>query len=40
MKSVGVLWGACSREVLDGNFDELVEDVPSLIRALRDAMGD
>lgn len=40
MKSVGVLWGACSREVLDGNFDELVEDVPSLIKALRDAMGD
>lgn len=40
MKSVGVLWGAGGRKTLDGNFDELVDDVPALIVALRGALGD
>jgi len=40
MRSIGVLWGACGREKLEGNFDALADDVPALIVALREALGD
>ena len=35
MRSVGVLWGANSREQLEGEFDALAADVPALAGALR-----
>ena len=40
MKSIGVLWGACAEPALAGNFDVLVEDVPALIKALRELLGE
>jgi len=40
MKSVGVLWGACAESALAGNFDVLVQDVPELIKALRQLLGE
>lgn len=39
MKSIGVLWGANSEAKLTGEFDVLVDDVPALIRALREMMA-
>ena len=39
MKSIGVLWGANSEAKLKGEFDVLVDDVPALIRALREMMA-
>ena len=38
MRSVGVLWGANGKAALEDHFDVLVEDVPSLTRALRDLL--
>ena len=38
MKSIGVLWGANPKEKLEGHFETLVQDVPALIVALREAL--
>ena len=35
MRSIGVTWGANSRDVLDGQFDVLADDVRGLSKALQ-----
>ena len=39
MKSIGVLWGANPQSKLEGHFDVLVTDVPSLIVELRNMLS-
>ena len=39
MRSIGVSWGANPRDKLDDYFDVVVDDIDSLIVALRDAVG-
>jgi len=40
MLSIGVTWGANKKSDLVDHFDSVVTDVPALIVALRDALGD